>query len=275
MYVYVMYNDKNEVLYVGKTINIESRMRQHFGKDAEEWKMEVKNIKYMNCFTEIDMSIYEIYLINVLKPKYNASMLYKGESFLNLEYKLIDYTGKIEDDLYEDITQKDKDRIKKFLIIYEDKGKSKFNSNYDSHKNLKRYSNVLSNRWCLANRDKYDKVIKNALSYFRRVTSSTDTKMKNSYFGMWENCIDLNNIHTNNIKNHINKINKTHEIKAICYLRNDYISREDKSIDDKLSIMRLVKIILDTDIKNDEFVHAYITSSRMRNLLNKYINNEL
>ena len=65
MYVYVMYNDKNEVLYVGKTINIESRMRQHFGKDAEEWKMEVKNIKYMNCFTEIDMSIYEIYLIKI------------------------------------------------------------------------------------------------------------------------------------------------------------------------------------------------------------------
>ena len=32
MYVYVMYAENNEVLYVGKTRDMKARMNQHFGK---------------------------------------------------------------------------------------------------------------------------------------------------------------------------------------------------------------------------------------------------
>ena len=131
MYVYVMYNDKNEVLYVGKTINIESRMRQHFGKDAEEWKMEVKNIKYMNCFTEIDMSIYEIYLINVLKPKYNKALLFSGDTNLNLHYNLIDYNIKTGDFVL--LSTEEKRKFKNLITIVDDE---KYNTNFYNRKNL-------------------------------------------------------------------------------------------------------------------------------------------
>ena len=46
-------------------------------------------------------------------------------------------------------------------------------------------------------------------------------------------------------------------------------------IDDKKSIMRLVNILRNSAIQNGENVYAYIPSSRMRDLLNKYLNDEL
>ena len=47
MYVYVMYAESNEVLYVGKTRDMKSRMNQHFGVAKESWKEDVSYIKYL------------------------------------------------------------------------------------------------------------------------------------------------------------------------------------------------------------------------------------
>lgn len=48
-YIYKMYGQDNELLYIGKTTNIEARMNQHFPKDTiknQQWKEEVCYIKY-------------------------------------------------------------------------------------------------------------------------------------------------------------------------------------------------------------------------------------
>lgn len=272
MHVYVMYDKDGNVLYVGKSRNILYRMNQHFGAGREDWKDEVNSIKYMNCYSEVDMSIYEIYLINVLKPKYNAALLYSGESYLNLNYELIDYDMSINGN--KDISKEEKSKIKELLKVYEDKGKSKLNTNY-SERRLRK-SNVISLRWCIENPDKYNKIIKNAASYFGKTKRVHGLKLKNLYVGLWIDFLDLSNSDISYLKKHINKANNPKDIKMICYLRNDYVSKVDsKTIDDKLSILRLVTIIKNSAIKNGEEVYAYIPSERMRNLLDKYLNDEL
>ena len=48
-YIYKMYSQDNELLYIGKTTNIESRINQHFSKDTiknQPWKENVSYIDY-------------------------------------------------------------------------------------------------------------------------------------------------------------------------------------------------------------------------------------
>ena len=112
-YVYVMYDENENVLYVGKTTSMKRRMYQHFKVDFEDWKLDVKYIKYMMLKTEIDMSIYEIFLINKLKPKYNTSLRFKGETSINLRYTLIPYNYNYNYNKYSVISKEDAINMKK------------------------------------------------------------------------------------------------------------------------------------------------------------------
>lgn len=59
-YVY-RFKDKNDnIIYVGRTINLENRFKQH-----EHLTDIVKKIEYIECPTETDMVIKEIYYINL------------------------------------------------------------------------------------------------------------------------------------------------------------------------------------------------------------------
>ena len=71
MFVYVMYDKDDQVLYVGKTKDMYNRMSQHFGVCREDWKDEVYKMKVAKFNNEVDMSIAEIYFINKFRPKYN------------------------------------------------------------------------------------------------------------------------------------------------------------------------------------------------------------
>ena len=276
MYVYIMYNKNNEVLYVGKTKDMRSRMTQHFGTSKEDWKFEVTNIKYMDCYTEVDMSIYEIFLINTLKPKYNSSLLYSGESSLDLKYKLKDYNmSKI--DYSCDLSEYERDKIKQHLVIYTDKGKSKLNSNYDTCSNIKHNTNSLSKKWSDTNKEKYKRIIRNAEAYYRGINKKNkNINISNLYVSMWSNHIE-DNKDIRVIKNRINNFDYNINTKVICYLRNDYVCDNYKKhiTDNRASLMKLINIINESAIQNNETVYIYIPSLRMRNLLIKYLDNEL
>ena len=277
MYVYVMYDKVGNVLYVGKTRDMKMRMTQHFAYSKDEWKKDVEHIKYMDCYTEVDMSIYEIYLINKLKPRYNASLLYKGETLIDLKYELKNYNEDLVDNDY-DISKEERDKIKKYLVLYEDEGKSKFNSNYDSYKNLKHNKNILSSRWCNLNKDKYSKAIKNTESFFRRIkTIDKSVRMPSLYISIWGEHMDLQHPQIKKFHRYINNPSTDENTRIICYLRNDYVSNDNEkcSINNKKSIMRLIKMINHSAIQKNKIVYAYIPSSRMRNLLIKYLNGEL
>lgn len=71
--IYNIYNNNN-LLYVGKTNNFHTRLRNHMA--LQPWKNEITHISIAKCKNKIDMDIYEIYYINKLNPKYNKAIVY-------------------------------------------------------------------------------------------------------------------------------------------------------------------------------------------------------
>ncbi|MGL5712212.1 MAG: nucleotide excision repair endonuclease [Paraclostridium sp.] len=73
MYVYRFIGKNNNVMYVGKTVNMNSRMKAHFTKGhlPIECYKAIAKIDYMKFKTEVDSLIAETYFINLYRPYYN------------------------------------------------------------------------------------------------------------------------------------------------------------------------------------------------------------
>ena len=89
--VYKFEDSEGEVLYVGKSANVTSRMSKHFSNYevvtlGQSWKNEVTKVFAMSFDTYADMHIAEMYLINKLRPSRNKDAIeFDGTSFkLNL-----------------------------------------------------------------------------------------------------------------------------------------------------------------------------------------------
>lgn len=75
-YVYRFKNEENEIIYVGKTKNLEQRIRTHFGNQGhlpEECYKEVRKIEFLVFEKESLMGIKELYYIAKFQPKYNVA----------------------------------------------------------------------------------------------------------------------------------------------------------------------------------------------------------
>lgn len=70
-FIYRMFNNEGELLYVGKTTQLDYRLYAHFYKNPEKWKAEVSKIDVCEFANEADMHIYEMYLITKYNPTYN------------------------------------------------------------------------------------------------------------------------------------------------------------------------------------------------------------
>ena len=73
-YVYRFINIKGEVIYYGKTIDINNRMHTHFtnGHLDKKCYKSVAKIEYQKYKTESDALIMETYYITKYSPKYNT-----------------------------------------------------------------------------------------------------------------------------------------------------------------------------------------------------------
>lgn len=90
--VYRYLNSNNEIIYVGKTRRpLEKRVREH---KAEELWGETTKIEYIELPNDAIMSQYEIYYINLWKPKYNKSSKEDGVPIPMPEYVWITYYEK-------------------------------------------------------------------------------------------------------------------------------------------------------------------------------------
>ncbi len=74
--VYYFYNDKGEVIYVGKSINIRKRIIQHFNIDYKsrkslDFKNNIADITYELLGNELTALLYESAEIKRMKPQYN------------------------------------------------------------------------------------------------------------------------------------------------------------------------------------------------------------
>lgn len=97
-YVYRFLDEKNNILYVGKTVDLDKRMNVHFGNNghlSENEYAKVKKVEYIRCDNQAEMSVKEIYFINKYKPPFNTSMLWDGNVFIE-EYDEIKWENTYE-----------------------------------------------------------------------------------------------------------------------------------------------------------------------------------
>jgi excinuclease UvrABC nuclease subunit len=72
-YVYRFLDSKGNIVYIGKTVNMDNRMQSHFTKGhlSKECYNSVAKIEYQKYKTESDSLIMETYYITKYSPKYN------------------------------------------------------------------------------------------------------------------------------------------------------------------------------------------------------------
>lgn len=77
--VYYFHDDKGNVIYVGKAVNIKKRVCSHFtgnnsGSQRQEFMRHIHQISYQECGTELMAFIHEALEIKRLWPRYNRSL---------------------------------------------------------------------------------------------------------------------------------------------------------------------------------------------------------
>lgn len=71
-YVYRLYDAGDELLYVGKTVNLEQRMRSHARTKA--WWPDVRRVE-SDEFATADLALaHEAFLITTLRPRHNIAL---------------------------------------------------------------------------------------------------------------------------------------------------------------------------------------------------------
>lgn len=79
-YVYRFLDERNNVLYVGETVNMDRRMKQHFSPKSHltqngkgDLYKKAYRIEYITCKDEFTALQKELYYINLYKPPYNTA----------------------------------------------------------------------------------------------------------------------------------------------------------------------------------------------------------
>ncbi|MBQ6631529.1 MAG: GIY-YIG nuclease family protein [Romboutsia sp.] len=96
----------DEVIYVGKTIDINRRIREHFlgnGHLEHECYYETDRVEFSKVNNRMEMDILELYFINKFSPKYNNKNNYNDSNlspYLNINESDITWNSINEFDIY-------------------------------------------------------------------------------------------------------------------------------------------------------------------------------
>ncbi|GGH31421.1 nucleotide excision repair endonuclease [Paenibacillus segetis] len=77
--IFMFYNDKDELLFVGKARKLRPRIKKHFEDSVSVMKQhrdEVTKIEVCIVEDPVDREIYETYIINEFKAKYNVDKVF-------------------------------------------------------------------------------------------------------------------------------------------------------------------------------------------------------
>ena len=110
--VYIMKNEKDEIIYIGKAKALKNRVSQYFGSDRnhpEKVRRMVENVDhfdYIICGSEFEALVLECSLIKQHMPKYNILLKDdKGYSYIRIspdKWRRISFVMQQEDDEDED-----------------------------------------------------------------------------------------------------------------------------------------------------------------------------
>src|SRR5699024_2979718 len=119
-YVYKFISRESEVLYVGRTTDIEVRVRDH--SIEKEFYNEVFKIKYAEFDSPTDMKITELILINTLSPKHNIKDVTNSTIYRVTELEWKDYDP--EKEKIRKVKKRNKPKIRELRM--KDDGSFKF-----------------------------------------------------------------------------------------------------------------------------------------------------
>ena len=109
-YVYRFLDKDNNVIYIGRTNNINRRiLREHFTTNthlAAQCYFETEKVEYVKFQNESEQVVYEASLINLERPKYNKQFNDNGEikieipdfEWTEFEWEFYRTKGAYEDD---------------------------------------------------------------------------------------------------------------------------------------------------------------------------------
>lgn len=89
--VYLMHDEKDQIIYVGKAISLKNRVRQYFqtsrnkGAKIEQMVTHIKRFEYIVTDSELEALVLECNLIKEHRPKYNTMLMDdKGYPFIKV-----------------------------------------------------------------------------------------------------------------------------------------------------------------------------------------------
>ena len=79
--VYIMHDEKDDIIYVGKAISLKNRVRQYFqssrnkGAKIEQMVTHIRRFEYIVTDSELEALVLECNLIKEHRPKYNTMLM--------------------------------------------------------------------------------------------------------------------------------------------------------------------------------------------------------
>lgn len=270
-YIYKMYSQDNELLYIGKTTNIEARINKHFSKDTiknQQWKESVSYIDYYEFKTKVDMDIMELYYIALERPKYNKLSTDTEKPQIEIIYKCNKPKRIIRKPLNKKILEINIDKnIKKKIInnlnIYEGK------LNNIGMKENSDLNQPLSRMWFMnCDKELIKKLKNNTYYYFKRVIKS---KSKENMWTIFEDykaqCKGEG--YTKGFVNSDCELNEFDNCKNFAYLINKYptdLEKENEKYANLFTIYDLIRIVKYITVDLNHKLNLYVPSERVRNL---------
>ena len=231
-YVYRFLNSNKEIIYIGKSKNLTHRLYSHFNNQRKEWMDEVKSIEVAKFQDGATMSIYELYYIDLYKPKYNKEGIYRDTNtsivLQDIKFNVYDFNFKVSEE--QNIEVVDKDTIvKTFTLI--------INKDMDLD-----VSDSIMSQEVVA---RLGRTMKNIKTKFKPILTNGEIKISTSY----TNIIPLGEVGINPYKN----LNKMYISKSVSDDEFDiilYIHPKDKQ-----EVDGVVKFMHNNSIKSNRYIY--------------------
>ena len=275
-YIYKMYDENEELLYIGKTTNIEARINQHFSKDTIEkqtWKEDVAYIDYYEFKTKVDMDIMELYYIALERPKHNELSTDTEKPQISIIYtckepKRINRKPIKQKIIEINIDKETKNQMLNNLNIYEGR------INDIGKKKNSKIKQPLSRTWFMENDEKTLKKLKNNTeNYFKHILKSKSKENMYTTFEDYKSQVKGKGY----TKGYINpdcELSKLDNCRNFAYIMNKYpsdIEKDNNEYANLLTIYDLIRIVKYITVDLDHNLNLYIPSERVRTLFKEWL----
>lgn len=264
-YVYRFKNNKDIIIYVGKTINLENRFKQH-----EHLTSDVEKIEYIECSSEAEMVWKEIYYINLYYNELSKNILdvYKNEKMQNIGLKdswkeYTPFSNRLNKVMIDEFAIPHLNYKELITIIDHYKLNSIGDNMY-----------ALSEKWFKDNPYRVKQLKNNIFNYYMNIIKDKDKA---------EKCLWITYIqYYNNLKGkgytkgfYYTKYNKSKYKDKIylAYIENNFMNNNLQSnlTQDQYALTCILQFLFKSGLRDGKRITVYVPSKRMRNLLIDWI----